>query len=51
MAEQIKMFHDQLADLIVMDVRRHARCQGFKSVTLYRHRMAKFLARIGRSVL
>lgn len=37
MAEQIKMFHDQLADLIVMDVRRHAHCQGFKSVTLYRH--------------
>ena len=36
MPEQIKMTHDQLADLIVKDVRRHAHCNGFKSISLHK---------------
>jgi hypothetical protein len=36
MAEQITMTHDQLADLIVKDLRRHAHCGGFKSISLYK---------------
>lgn len=36
MTKQINMTHDQLADLIVKDVRRHAHCEGFKWITLYK---------------
>lgn len=36
MSDKISMTHDQLADLIVKDVRRHAHCQGFKSISLHK---------------
>ena len=36
MTKQINMTHDLLADLIVKDVRRHAHCQGFKSISLHK---------------
>lgn len=36
MTKQIGMTHDQLADLIVKDVRRHAHCGGFQSITLHK---------------
>jgi hypothetical protein len=34
MTEPIPMTGDQIADLIVKDVRRHAHCSGFKSVSV-----------------
>jgi hypothetical protein len=36
MPEQITMTQDELADLIVKDVRRHAHCSGFKSISLHK---------------
>ena len=36
MSKPITMTHDQLADLIVKDVRRHAHCEGLKSISLYK---------------
>jgi hypothetical protein len=36
MSKQIPMTHDQLTGLIVKDVRRHAYCGGFKSITLHK---------------
>jgi hypothetical protein len=36
MAEMIKMFAPQLEDLIVKDVRRHAHCTAFKSITVHK---------------
>lgn len=36
MSEPIPMTQDQIADLIVKDVRRHAHCTEFKSVTINR---------------
>lgn len=36
MSKQIPMTHDQLTDLIVKDVRRHAHCGDFKSITLHK---------------
>lgn len=35
MPEQIKKTHGELADLIAKEVRLHAHCEGFKSITLY----------------
>lgn len=35
MPEQIKMTHNELAGLIAKDVRRHAHCEGFRSISLY----------------
>lgn len=35
MSKQIKMTHDELAELIAKDVRRHAHCEGFRSISLY----------------
>jgi hypothetical protein len=35
MPEQIKMTHGELAELIAKDVRRHAHCEGFRSISLY----------------
>jgi hypothetical protein len=34
MPEQIKMTHGELAELIAKDVRRHAHCEGFRSISL-----------------
>lgn len=36
MSDKISVTDDQLADLIVKDVRRHAHCQGFKSISLHK---------------
>jgi hypothetical protein len=36
MPDQIPMSQDQIADLIVKDVRRHAHCTGFKSIGVNR---------------
>jgi hypothetical protein len=36
MTEQITMTHDQIAGLIVKDVRRHAHCTNFKSVSVHK---------------
>ena len=33
--EQTNMTHGDLSELIVKDVRRHAHCQTFESITLY----------------
>lgn len=35
-AEQINMFVAQIEELIVKDVRRHAHCQAFKSIHVYK---------------
>ena len=32
---QIAMTADQIAELIVKDVRRHAHCEGFKSISVH----------------
>jgi hypothetical protein len=36
MSQPIPMTGDQIADLIVKDVRRHAHCGGFKSITVHK---------------
>lgn len=35
MPEQTNMTHGDLTELIVKDVRRHAHCQGFSSISLH----------------
>jgi hypothetical protein len=35
MPEQIKVTHRELTELIVKEVRSHAHCEGFRSISLY----------------